>query len=204
MQAAHATRARTVLTKERQQAILLQKEATKKSRHLSLRQLVKRAPVALTAVCPCWLGSPLSVGQFTLAKQLFDVVIFDEASQVVPEVAIASLLRGASVLIAGDRNQLPPTTFFAGGSSEEGSTNEPDEQFESLLEAAATFLPTWSLDWHYRSQDESLISFANHQIYEGRLVTFPDAGAHEPAVQHVLAASYEDEVARVVALIALT
>jgi hypothetical protein len=131
--------------------------------------------------------------------------IFDEASQIVSEVAIAALRRGATIVVAGDRKQLPPTSFFAPGASqltERSETQELEDDFESLLDAASTFLPTWPLDWHYRSRDESLIAFANQEIYGGRLVTFPNAGAHERAVSHILADSYEDELRRVVALIA--
>ncbi|NNJ12001.1 methyltransferase domain-containing protein [Chloroflexales bacterium ZM16-3] len=152
----------------------IRREAFKQGKWRPLREIVALAPDALTAVCPCWLGSPLSVAQFTpVERQLFDVVIFDEASQIVPEVAIAALRRGAAVVVAGDRNQLPPTPFFTSGSGGESEVPEPEDRFESLLDAASTFLPTWPLDWHYRSRDESLIGFANQEIYEGRLVTFP-------------------------------
>ena len=203
VKAAHVTYARSVLARDRQQEAKLRREAFKQGKWRPLREIVALAPDALTAVCPCWLGSPLSVAQFTpVERQLFDVVIFDEASQIVPEVAIAALRRGAAVVVAGDRNQLPPTPFFTSGSGDEPEVPEPEDRFESLLDAASTFLPTWPLDWHYRSRDESLIGFANQEIYEGRLVTFPDAGTDEQAISHVLADSYDDELAHVVTLIA--
>jgi len=202
VRAAHVAHVRRVFARESQQESRLRREAFKQGKWRPLREIVALAPDALTAVCPCWLGSPLSVAQFTpVERQLFDVVIFDEASQIVPEVAIAALRRGAAVVVAGDRNQLPPTPFFTSGSSDEVEESEPEDNFESLLDAASTFLPTWPLDWHYRSRDEALIGFANREIYEGRLVTFPDAGAEERAIRHVLVESYEDELARVVALI---
>lgn len=206
VQGAHVANARAVLTRHRSQEQLVRREATKRGKWRPLREIVAQAPQALTAICPCWLGSPLSVAQFIpIDRQLFDVVIFDEASQIVPEVAIAALRRGAAVVVAGDRNQLPPTPFFAPGANdslERSDTEDTEDRFESLLDAASTFLPTWPLNWHYRSRDESLIAFANQEIYDGQLVTFPDAGADDRAVNHVLADSYDNELERVVSLIA--
>jgi hypothetical protein len=140
-------------------------------------------------------------------------VIFDEASQVLPEDAIPSILRGNKLVVAGDSKQLPPTTFFAAVDDEEYASDEDaiaTEGYESLLDAMNSFLNGSYLDWHYRSRDESLINFSNHHIYQDRLVTFPGPGG-PPAISHVLVKqesgvdgqeeSSLQEVQRVVALV---
>jgi len=184
----HAERVISVRNQHRGQDSVVCREAEKKSRHLPLRLLLGEAPDVLLALRPCWMASPLSVSQLIPADPpLFDVVIFDEASQVLPEDAATALLRGRQAVVAGDRHQLPPTTFFATGDG------EPDEDesaevagFESVLDVMSAFLePAWSLDWHYRSRDESLIAFSNRHIYSDRLVTFPGP-ASAPAITHHL------------------
>ncbi len=117
-------------------------------------------------------------------------MIFDEASQVLPEDAVPSLMRANQLIVAGDPHQLPPTTFF---NSVDVTEEEYEERFtnsnsyESLLDVSMTFLDTWPLNWHYRSRNESLIAFSNKEIYSNSLITFP-APATEPAVEHVLVA----------------
>ncbi|MFZ2490269.1 MAG: AAA domain-containing protein [Thermoanaerobaculia bacterium] len=114
---AHAERVVNVLNSYPEQAALVRREAEKKTRHLPLRKLVAAAPNVLTTLTPCWMASPLSVSQLLPNdRQFFDVVLFDEGSQVLPEDAIPALLRAERVVIAGDQHQLPPTTFFADGS----------------------------------------------------------------------------------------
>jgi very-short-patch-repair endonuclease len=216
VRARHAQRLFEVLDAHRAQADLVRRESQKKSRTLSLRALVSQAPDVTTTLFPCWMASPLSVSEsLPLVPGLFDVVVFDEASQVLPEDAISSLARGKAVIVAGDRHQLPPTTFFADGEPEAGEDDEDDGAgtagFESLLDVLSTFLETWSLDWHYRSRDERLIAFSNQEVYGGRLVTFPSVGAasslrHEhvpwrPDQGAGQAQSASDEVARVVELV---
>jgi hypothetical protein len=143
----------------------------------------------LTALRPCWLASPLSVSQLLPAHgRSFDAVLFDEASQVLPEDAVATLLRAGRAIVAGDRHQLPPTTFFA-SAGEEGDPDDtaPAEGFESLLDLLSSLVDPWTLDWHYRSRDEALIAFSNRHVYADRLVTLPSA-ASGPALTHVLVA----------------
>jgi very-short-patch-repair endonuclease len=211
---AHAERVVEVRDRHRDQSDLVAREAQKKARHLPLRKLFAQAPDVLLALRPCWMASPLSVSQLLPGDlPYFDVVIFDEASQVLPEDAVTSLLRGKRAVIAGDAHQLPPTTFFAAGTdddSEEDAT-EGTLGFESVLDVMSAFLdPPWSLNWHYRSRDEALIAFSNHQIYGGRLVTFPGPGrdgvvswVHVPHVagEGGSVESAGREVARVVELI---
>jgi very-short-patch-repair endonuclease len=170
-----------------EQHLLLKKQAALRTRHLPFRELVARAPVMVTSVKPCWMASPLAVSQVLGgSKQYFDVVIFDEASQVMPEDAITAILRGKSVVVAGDPNQLPPTQFFAAERDDDGDPGEDTEGFESILDVMVSFLPQSSLEWHYRSRDERLIAFSNHYVYDDRLVTFPSSGDGQPALSHVL------------------
>ena len=136
---------------------LIRAEATKMRRHLPLRKVFAQAADVLTAVCPCWMASPLSVSQLLdSGRQYFDFVIFDEASQVLPEDAIPSILRGNKLVVAGDSKQLPPTTFFAAADDDEYASDEDavaTEGYESLLDAMNSFLNGSYLDWHYRSRE---------------------------------------------------
>jgi len=122
---------------------------------------------------PCMLMSPLSVAQFLdRERTCFDVVIFDEASQICPEDAIGSIARGRQVIVVGDSKQMPPTSFFALSADDEDE--EPD--LESILDECETCgMSRRMLMWHYRSKDESLIAFSNHQFYGGKLNTFPSS-----------------------------
>lgn len=153
-------------------------------RHKPVRQLATEMGEAFTTLAPCMLMSPLSIAQYLPADQaLFDLVIFDEASQIAPWDAIGSIARGRQVVIAGDPRQMPPTSFFnraAGAADDDGST---DEDMESILdECLAAGVPQHSLAWHYRSRHESLIAFSNNRYYESRLITFPAPETRESAV----------------------
>jgi very-short-patch-repair endonuclease len=121
------------------------------------------------------------------------VVIFDEASQIVPADAIPSIMRGHQIVVAGDDRQLPPTNFFRQvGDGEDDLADEEDENlvsfgagFESVLDALRPLLPTWPLAWHYRSRDERLVAFSNTHIYGGALTTFPGV-ARDDCLRHVV------------------
>lgn len=159
---------------------ILNREVQKQKRHKAIRRLFSEIPNLLTALKPCMMMSPMSVSQFIDPNIIkFDVVIFDEASQICSEDAIGSIMRGKQIIIAGDNKQLPPTRFF-------GTTAEEDEEFideedstneiyESVLDEAAVFMPTVKLKWHYRSKHESLIAFSNREIYNNDLYTFPSS-----------------------------
>jgi very-short-patch-repair endonuclease len=211
---AHAEGAIATMNAFPEQDALIRREAQKKARHLPLRRLLKEAPDVLTALAPCWMASPLSVSQLLDGdKRHFDVVIFDEASQVLPEDSVSSLLRAQRAVVAGDSRQLPPTTFFAAIQDDgDGAADELDatQGFESLLDLMGAFLEPWPLQWHYRSRDEKLIAFSNHHIYDDSLVTFPGPGGtapvrHELVQQPAGAPGEEDsvttEVERVVELV---
>jgi very-short-patch-repair endonuclease len=175
---AHAGRAVAARNAHPDQDAIVKRESEKRSRHLPLRKLIASAPDVLTSLFPCWMASPLSVSQLLDgSRTYFDVVLFDEASQIPPEDAISAILRGEHALVAGDPNQLPPTRFFADGGAERDDPEHEDQTagYDSLLDIMQSFLDPWLLEWHYRSKDESLISFSNQNIYGNRLVTFPGA-----------------------------
>ncbi|WP_324667957.1 DUF3320 domain-containing protein [Geochorda subterranea] len=155
---------------------VLAREARKKRRHLPLRKLFPVIPKLLLAVKPCLMMSPLSVATY-LPRELFrfDLVIFDEASQLPPGDAVGVLLRGEQAVIFGDNKQLPPTDFFRAHA--EGEEEEPDAQdYESILDIASVYFPGPMLKWHYRSRDERLIAFSNRYFYGRQLITFPAPG----------------------------
>jgi very-short-patch-repair endonuclease len=180
---AHAEYAIAAMNKYPEQESIIRSEAAKSRRHKPLRKVFTESANVLTAVCPCWMASPLSVCQLIGATGIFDYVIFDEASQILPEDAIPSILRGKHVIVAGDNKQLPPTTFFA--AADEDDDSEVDATgYESLLDMMIPFVKGFHLNWHYRSRDESLIAFSNHHVYDDRLVTFPGSGAGG-AISHV-------------------
>lgn len=162
---------------------ILRHEISKKTRHKPLRELISAIPQALTRLTPCMLMSPLSIAQYLSANNtIFDVVIFDEASQIPVWDAIGAIARGRQVIMVGDPKQLPPTSFFDRAESTESDEDvEPD--LESILdECLSANLPTRNLNWHYRSRHESLITFSNHRYYESRLVTFPSPVTNDRAV----------------------
>ena len=193
---AHAEQALRAMNAHPDQETLLKREAAKRTRHLPFRKLLAQAPDILTALRPCWFASPLSVSELMpAARQYFDIVLFDEASQVLPEDAVPAILRASAAVVAGDQNQLPPTTFFDLGSEEdeEAESASAVEGFESLLDQMIGLIDKpWSLDWHYRSLDESLIAFSNRYIYSDRLITFPGTGG-PPALSHVLVPFVPDQ-----------
>lgn len=164
----------------RDEMSILMRELRKKARIRPIRKLFADIPTVLLALKPCLMMSPLSVSTYLESAAFkFDIVIFDEASQVRTEDALGVISRGKQVIIAGDSKQLPPTNFFAATVSEEGDEEDEDYydqvgSFDSVLDEAV-LLDSMSLTWHYRSRDESLIAFSNDEIYESELFTFPQS-----------------------------
>lgn len=181
---AHGEHAIAAMNEFPDQESIIRSEAAKSRRHKPLRKIFAEASDVLTAVCPCWMASPLSVCQLLGTGATFDYVIFDEASQILPEDAIPSIVRAKHAIVAGDNHQLPPTTFFASSDEEENESEADGTGYESLLDMMIPFVRGFHLNWHYRSRDESLIAFSNHHIYDDRLVTFPGAGTAK-AISHV-------------------
>lgn len=165
---------------------VIRREGMKKTRHLPVRELIKRSRNATLAIKPCFMMSPLAVSQYLPADMTFDVVIFDEASQVTPGDAINCIYRGKALITAGDDKQLPPTSFFDRMSDAEGDEDAATDvtDFQSILELskACGAFRNLGLRWHYRSRHEALIAFSNHSFYEGKLVTYPGAHSEGPDV----------------------
>ncbi|MEO3858868.1 AAA domain-containing protein [Acrocarpospora sp. B8E8] len=179
------------------QARVIRKQAAVRRGHLPLRRLLDQAGDVLFALKPCWAMSPLMVSQVLPLARLFDVVIFDEASQVVPADAIPSIMRGHQIVVAGDDRQLPPTNFFRQVGDEEAEDDVDDlvsfgAGFESVLDALRPLLPTCPLTWHYRSRDERLVAFSNTRIYGGALTTFPGV-SRDDCLTHVVVSQTADK-----------
>ena len=156
---------------------ILAREIQKKKRHMPLRQLMEKMPNVITKLTPCVMMSPMSIAQYLPANsKAFDVVIFDEASQITVPDAIGAVARAKQAIVVGDPKQLSPTSFF---SKKSGGDDEYDDDFEEdmesiLDECLAANIPCMNLNWHYRSRCESLITFSNHKYYGGKLITFPN------------------------------
>ena len=181
---------------------ILLREVNKKRRHMPLRDLFARIPSILQRLKPCLMMSPLAVSTYLDTPELmFDLVIFDEASQVRPHDAICAIYRGQQLVVGGDPRQLPPTDFFmrTGEDADELPLDEAGTApFESLLDVClALGLTRKPLKWHYRSRREALIAFSNRHFYDGRLVTFPsahEATGHAVTFQKVPDGRYKDGV----------
>ncbi|NJL37731.1 MAG: hypothetical protein HC899_14090 [Leptolyngbyaceae cyanobacterium SM1_4_3] len=157
----------------------LRREATKKRQHLPIRKLLNDKQKGIQNLAktlkPCWMMSPLSVSQYIDPNVIhFDVLIFDEASQLRTEDVVSSIIRSDQVIVMGDRKQLPPTAFFSTSDNEEDIDDENDASYESILDECSNFMFGRTLKWHYRSQDERLIAFSNLHFYDSQLVTFPN------------------------------
>ncbi len=160
-------------------AELARNELARQRGGMGIRALLKRYSRAIAELTPCFLMSPDSVAQFLEPGAIpFDIVVFDEASQVPVADAIGAIGRGKSLVIVGDSRQMPPTAFFGGGADEDAPEDSAltatTEDLESILsECVGSGVTRLWLSWHYRSQEESLIAFSNAHYYEGRLSSFP-------------------------------
>ncbi|MGD0644841.1 MAG: DUF3320 domain-containing protein [Candidatus Bathyarchaeia archaeon] len=184
IEAANSRKPQDILIKAADsEANILLKEAAKKWRLMPIRTLLQKIPNLLVKLKPCLLMSPITVSQFLPPENnKFDLVLFDEASQIVPEDAIGSIYRGKALVVAGDNKQLPPTSFFQKNLIEDLDwdelSDEDVEVFDSILdECLGIGLPVKTLRWHYRSKHEELIAFSNHRFYDDNLITFPAANA---------------------------
>lgn len=164
---------------------VLTRELAKKIQHLPIRQLAEKMPTALRRLTPCLMMSPLSVAQYLPTNATaFDLVIFDEASQIPTWDAIGAVGRGRQVIVVGDPKQLPPTDFFNRTASDTDEIIETQTcDLESILdECLGAGVPPVFLSWHYRSRHESLIAFSNQAYYGGQLITFPSPVTKDQAV----------------------
>ena len=152
---------------------ILRKAIKSQRRAMPIRKLFNEIPVLLRRICPCMLMSPISVAQYIDPSfPKFDLVIFDEASQLPTGESVGALARGENVIVVGDPKQLPPTSFFMTNQHDE--ENIEVEDMESLLDdCLALGMPQNHLLWHYRSRHESLIAYSNMTYYDNKLYTFP-------------------------------
>lgn len=171
---------------------ILQKAIRSKGRGISLRNLFDSIPNLLEKMSPCMLMSPISVAQYLEVDQTkFDLVIFDEASQMPTCEAVGAIARGKNTIIVGDPKQMPPTSFFSSNYFDE--ENADKEDLESILDdCLALSMPSQHLLWHYRSKHESLISFSNQNYYDNKLLTYPSPDDLSNKVTNVYIDGYYD------------
>ncbi|MDS0284469.1 DUF4011 domain-containing protein [Haloarcula onubensis] len=168
--------------------VMVRREAEKQRRHKPLRELFEEAGSFITRLTPCFMMSPLSVAQYLKTGSIdFDAVVFDEASQILPQDAVSSLIRADQAIIAGDTKQLPPTSFFQ---SDVETTEDVREDLDSILEETASVLPEKHLRWHYRSKTDELIEFSNYHYYNNSLRTFPE---NDPDVETGVSFEYVED-----------
>ncbi|MBO6555267.1 MAG: DUF4011 domain-containing protein [Pseudomonadales bacterium] len=165
--------------KSSQELGALSRELAKKARHKPVRLLIDEMGSSLLGLTPCLMMSPLSVAQFLPSTfNDFDLVLFDEASQITVWDAVGAIARGKNCIVVGDPKQMPPTNFFSRGASD-----DDEEDLESILDQAiAARLPHRRLTGHYRSRHESLIAFSNSHYYGNSLITYPSAETKSSAV----------------------
>ena len=180
----------------------LNRELVKRRRQMPVRKLIRSIPNLMQALKPCFFMSPLAVSQYLPAGRSegdsleFDTVIFDEASQVLPEEAVPTLERARQAIVVGDRQQLPPTTFFLGSDGDGDELDDDDDRVpdafegvESILDVmvglGSTAIAQRYLSVHYRSRCEGLIRFSNDAFYENRLLTFPGPEPSDACVRKV-------------------
>ena len=161
-------------------------------RNMPIRKLFDSTATLIRKMCPCMLMSPISVAQYIDPKfPKFDLVVFDEASQLPTSEAVGAIARGDNVIVVGDPKQLPPTTFFDTNQFDED--NEEMEDLESVLDdCLALSMPSKHLLWHYRSRHESLIAYSNAKYYENKLLTFPSPDDRVSRVRWVQVEGFYD------------
>lgn len=171
----------------------LKKAIKNGGRGVSLRKLFDMTPNVLRKIAPCMLMSPISIAQYIdTAFPKFDLVIFDEASQVNTHEAVGAIARGNQLVVVGDPNQLSPTSFFKGDFEDEEMEFDEIDQKSILDECQSISFPELHLKWHYRSSHESLIAFSNSQYYGNQLYTFPSFNDLESKVRLVEVEGYYD------------
>ncbi len=172
---------------------VLQRAVKSGGRMMSIRSLFDSIPTLLRRICPCMLMSPISVAQYIDPKfPKFDLVIFDEASQMPTSEAVGAIARGENVVVVGDPKQLPPTSFFAAQNTDDDNFDKED--LESVLDdCLALSMPQKHLLWHYRSRHESLIAFSNARFYENKLLTFPSPDDRQRKVTRVQVEGFYDK-----------
>lgn len=172
---------------------ILQRNIRNNARGTSIRKLFDQIPTLLSRMCPCMLMSPISVAQYIDADaEKFDMIVFDEASQMPTYEAVGAIARAKNIVIVGDPKQMPPTNFFSVNAVDEDNIDMED--LESILDdCLALSMPSKHLLWHYRSKHESLIAFSNSEYYDNKLLTFPSPDNIESKVRLVPVEGHYDK-----------
>ncbi len=186
---------------------ILRGEMARRRNHMPIRQLMQKASLAIQALKPVFMMSPLSIAQFLPPGVLeFDMLVMDEASQIQPVDALGAIARAKQVVVVGDERQLPPTKFFSkmtsGGSEEDEDSGAQVSDIESILGLfSARGLPQKMLRWHYRSRHQSLIAVSNSQFYDSKLFIVPSPYTQEAGMglrfHHVPGGTFEDGINKV-------
>lgn len=175
----------------------LQHQVTKKRKIWPLRRAITEYGDELLRLLPCWMASPESVSAIFPMQGLFDLVLFDEASQCFSERGIPAMYRGRQILVAGDSKQLRPNDLYVVRWSDDQEERSPESDADSLLDLVSRYLPTVTLTGHYRSRSPELIDFSNAHFYGRRLQMLPDReqlNAHQPAIRyHRVEGVWEDQ-----------
>ncbi|MEN6624593.1 MAG: DUF3320 domain-containing protein [Candidatus Sumerlaeia bacterium] len=173
------------LANENSEMGILQRQLQRQRNHMAIRKLFQKIPHLLPLLKPCLLMSPISVAQYLdPSHPPFDLIVFDEASQIPVWDAVGAIARGRDAVIVGDPKQLPPTNFFNRADAETPDDDDAVEDLESILDdCIGARIPRLRLSWHYRSRHESLIAFSNYNYYENRLLTFPSPANGVTGVQ---------------------
>lgn len=168
----------------------LKKSISNKGRGVSIRETLLNYDDIIKKYFPCFLMSPLSAAQYLAVDEKdgksvskFDLVIFDEASQIPTHEAVGPIARGKSLIVAGDPEQMPPSAYFSAGLELAEDEVQFDDAISLLDECIAIELPRIRLSYHYRSKHESLISFSNHNFYNDGLYTFPSTNTAKSLVE---------------------
>lgn len=161
---------------------ILLSEFQRKRGHMTIRKLMTQVGGLVQKIKPCFMMSPMSIAQFLDPRSSvrFDVILFDEASQVKPEDALGALLRGKQVVVMGDTRQLPPTSFFDRLLDSDGDNADDDSaatvtDMESILHQCRRSFPEKRLRWHYRSKHQSLVAVSNQEFYDNDLLIYPSS-----------------------------
>ncbi|MEL6535442.1 MAG: AAA domain-containing protein, partial [Bacteroidota bacterium] len=165
----------------------LQHQVTKKKKIWPIRKVIGQFSDELFQLLPCWMASPESVSAIFPMEEMFDVVIFDEASQCFAERGVPAMYRGKQVVVVGDDKQLSPNDLYKARWEEDDTEEEPALEVDSLLQLSAQHLMQVQLNGHYRSRSLELIDFSNHQFYRGQLRLLPDRedlNQNEPAIRY--------------------
>lgn len=164
---------------------IIRREIQKKRNQMPIRRILSKTGAVVQKIKPVFMMSPISVASFLPPKEVkFDLVVFDEASQVRPVEAFGALLRAKQIVVVGDSKQLPPTNFFDTMTSKFTDMNDEDydaSNMESILSLLlAKNIPQRTLSWHYRSRNQSLITLSNNEFYDHQLNVFPSVNDKDP------------------------